>query len=194
MPKIDNDEFKFNDEKVKDIANTFALSDTKNVYTIYKVFNRIKADVKHQYLAHAIRTMETAVQNQTGNPFFKIIIKPLDVSHDNLAATAYYQKHSFFSIGYPEHLDDIQKRILIAHELGHLYLIELLNNTEESLNLTEKNSMEPLSTIFGLMIIMDKNDFYSFVAQKKLLHSNWRNLLEDFKQLFNRNKDIYNIS
>ena len=91
-------------------------------------------------------------------------------------------------------MDDIHLRVCLAHELGHLYLIEYLNNIDKTANYTEKTRTEPLSSIFGIMAILDKNKFYANLDEKKLLHQTWKDVVKDFKLLENRNKGIYNKS
>ncbi|QKS91157.1 hypothetical protein [Treponema phagedenis] len=73
-------------------------------------------------------------------------------------------------------------------------MIEYINSIDKNANLTEKTNMEPLSTVFGILAILDKNDFYSTISDKQLLHKTWEDVLADFKQLQNRNNGIDNIS
>ncbi|EFW38976.1 hypothetical protein HMPREF9554_00499 [Treponema phagedenis F0421] len=184
--------FKIDNEKKARIAKEFDVK-IESVNIIADEYKKIQDGMKEQYLAHIIRTMEIQLQELTENPMFKIIIKPLPLTKDNLSARAQYQRGKFFLIGYSERLNDIQLRVCLAHELGHLYLIEYINSIDKNANLTEKTNMEPLSTVFGILAILDKNDFYSTISDKQLLHKTWEDVLADFKQLQNRNNGIDNI-
>lgn len=185
--------FKINDKKLNYIAQEFGI-EVKSVQDLYNKYKKIHDGMKEQYLAHIIRTMEVQLQKLTGNPLFKIVIEPITVDNTIFTARAQYQKNNFFLISYPSHFNDIQLRVYLAHELGHLYLIEFLNNVIEGVNLTENSKIEPLSTLFGIFVILDKNDFYSTIGEKRLLHKTWQAVIEDFKLLANRNKGIYNKS
>lgn len=186
--------FKLDDDKKKQIMNTFSVDED-----IFDALNthyaKIKDGMKKQYLAHMIRTMEVQLQELTQNPFFKITVTPMpSASKDLNIACASYQKNCFFSIYYPPHLDDRQLRVCLAHELGHLYLIEYANHVLENANFNENTDIEPLSTVFGILAILDKNDFYATIKEKHLMHKNWDDLLLDFALLNNRSQKIYNIS
>ena len=185
--------FKINDEKLRHIAKEFDI-EFESALSLYKEYEKIHNGMKGQYLAHIIRTMEVQLQKLTGNPLFKIVIDPIPVDDKIFTARAQYQKNSFFLISYPAHLNDIQLRVYLAHELGHLYLIEFLNNIDKDANFTEKTKTEPLASLFGIFAILDKNDFYATIGEKNLLHSTWQAVIDDFKLLANRNKGIYNIS
>ncbi|MGP1602533.1 ImmA/IrrE family metallo-endopeptidase [Treponema sp.] len=185
--------FKINEEKIETIAKELKV-DKDVVALLSKHYTKIQNGMKEQYLAHIIRTMEVQLQELTENQMFKIIVDPVPLSDTNFTARAQYQQGQFFWICYPSHLDDIQLRVYLAHELGHLYLVEYINNIDKTANLTEKSNMEPLSTVFGILAILDKNDFYSTISKKKLLHKTWESVIDDFKQLAKKNKGLYNIS
>lgn len=185
--------FEIDEVKIKKIAEEFSIEE-ETVALLAKEYETIQKGMKKQYLAHIIRTMEIQLQDITKNPMFKITVKPLPLTEGNMSARAQYQPGRFFSIGYPENMDDIQLRVCLAHELGHLYLVEYINNLSKEVRVDEKTNIEPLSTVFGIFAILDKNNFYSTLPERKLLHKTWESILEDFKLLANRNKKIYNIS
>ena len=43
---------------------------------------------------------------------------------------------------------------------------------------------EPLATIFGMLAILDKDEFYLSIAGKGLLHSDLDEAIENFKEIF----------
>jgi Zn-dependent peptidase ImmA (M78 family) len=78
----------------------------------------------------------------------------------------------------------LRQRINIAHELGHLYLLARYyaeTGKENDPNL--ERTTEPLSSIFGLFTISDKNHFYENLASSGRNHTEWQSILEDFKNL-----------
>ena len=119
--------FKINEEKIETIAKELKV-DKDVVALLSKHYTKIQNGMKEQYLAHIIRTMEVQLQELTENQMFKIIVDPVPLSDTNFTARAQYQQGQFFWICYPSHLDDIQLRVYLAHELGHLYLVEYINN------------------------------------------------------------------
>lgn len=178
--------FKMNDKKIDVIAKEFNV----NKYIVQKLINHyeiIKRELKGQYLAHITRILEERMRKLTKNIFFRIILTPLPVDDKTLIAKANYKKGEFFRISYPAHLEDKQLRIAIAHELSHLYLLTFGDKATE-------DSTEPLSTILGILMIADKNDFYSNIKEKGLLHKDFEDILADFKQLNNRLGKIFNKS
>ena len=186
--------FKLDDEKKKEIIEKFCVKEA--VFDALSAhYGKIKKGMKKQYLAHMIRTMEIQLQELTKNPFFKITVTPMPSANKDLnIACASYQKNCFFSVYYPPHLNDRQLRVCLAHELGHLYLIEYANHILENADFNENTDIEPLSTVFGILAILDKNDFYATVKSKHLMHTTWDEMLQDFILLNNRKKQTYNVS
>ena len=186
------DDFKLNGEKISLISKSFAISEDV-VKTLYDVYQQIQDNLSEQYLAHIIRTMEKQLREITGNYLFQITVdKMKEPSSMAGAGCASYVKGCYFSICYDPNMEEKQLRVCIAHELGHLYLIEYLNN--KGFNFDEKSLIEPLSSIFGVFAMMDKNDFYHNIKDKKLMHASCKALIDDFILMNNRDKVIVNMS
>ena len=184
-------QFNIDNAKLEEIAKTFNLPlDSVNI--LYTVYKDVAKDIEGQYLAHIIRAMEHYLQNKTGNPFFKIECRPVNCNYPFLNIGAHYFQGRFFTIYYHPKMDIKQLRVYLAHELGHLFIIEILNNAYEK-KFTENDNTEPLSSIFGIFTILDKNEFYEKNA-KQLNHKSWQEILADFSQLHNKNKNKLNIS
>jgi hypothetical protein len=81
-------------------------------------------------------------------------------------------------------MDEKQLRVCLAHELGHLFIIELANNNKiEGAELLDKEAItEPLSSIFGIFTIMDKNLFYKEKALE-FNHHSWEEIVRTFEHL-----------
>ena len=81
---------------------------------------------------------------------------------------------------------------MLAHELGHLFLLELVN-TGFGHDYDEKTQIEPMSTIMGIFTILDKNEFYHNKTVP-FKHNSIEEVLNDFKSLLNRKIGKYNLS
>jgi hypothetical protein len=46
-----------------------------------------------------------------------------------------------------------------------------------------ERTTEPLSSVFGLFTISDKNHFYENLVSSGRNHHNWQDILDDFKKL-----------
>jgi len=150
-------------------------------------------NMKQQYLAHLIRTMEEQLRKISGNPMFRIVCSPVEETAKELGiARAQYFKNRYFAIYYHPKTDEKQLRMLLAHELGHLFLVEMANSTFNE-QYTEKTEVEPAATIFGILAIIDKNDFYHNKTPT-FMHHSVEEILNDFMLLHHRNTGILNIS
>ncbi len=176
--------FKVDDEKIEYIAAQFGVrQDT--VKLINNIFNGIYTGLKRQYLAHIIRSMEHYIRENTNNPMFQINCFPLPKESPNLnVGCAQYFPKRYFTIFYHPAMDDKQLRVCLAHELGHLFLIEIINTATEKTLSSEANT-EPLSSIFGVLTILDKNDFYE-EHSKQFNHKSWKEVVESFCHLKDR--------
>jgi len=186
-------DFRITTEAITKIADDYKLSFefVSDLHNIYK--QKISDTMKFHYLAHVIRAMEDTLRQIPGNEMFRIECKPIAIESKDIGiAGSYYYKGRFFAIHYHPNTKEKQLRIMLAHELGHLFLVELFN-ANTGANLTEKTKIEPISTILGIFTIFDKNEFY----HNKLVpyrHTSPEEVLHDFKQLANREKKYYNIS
>jgi len=156
----------------------------KQVNSFLHFYNEFSRDMKHQYLAHVIRAMEEKLRKVPDNEMFQIICSPVaeDSRMLNFVA-AQYQKNCYFAIYYHPKLEEKQLRIKIAHELGHLFLVELIQaHTELNANLGKTQLVEPMATIFAIFSIFDKNDFYHN-RTKPYMHVSPEAILNDFNIL-----------
>lgn len=181
------------DEIVSQIAKQYGVK-TERVDACRKFYTKFSVDMKQQYLAHVIRTMEERLRVISGNEMFRIICSPVAASSPELGlAKSQYFSGRFFAIYYHPKTDEKQLRVLIAHELGHLFLVELANSTVEMGKFDEESETEPLSSILGILIIMDKNEFY----HNKTIpfkHTSPDDVLKDFSLMEKRSKGFFNNS
>lgn len=179
-------QFSIDDEKIKKISDVFSLKE-ENVRDLYDKYTTLNSRMKDQFLAHVMRSLEEYIRENCEAPLFRITCR---ASTDNPAikgtGCASYREKLFFNIVYDSRMDQKQARVVIAHELGHLFAITVFRREY-------KDKHEPLSSIFGIFTILDKNDFY---AEKTVpfQHKSWEDVISDFSQLKNRAEGKDNIS
>jgi len=185
-------DFTITDEIITKIAQRYDTS-KEQVEALQQFYQAFVDDMKQQYLAHIIRTMEERLRKVSGNEMFRIVCSPVDATAKELGiARAQYYKNRYFAVYYHPRTDEKQLRILLAHELGHLFLIEMINSTFD-MQCNEDTKVEPTATIFGIFAILDKNDFYHNKT-RPFMHKTPEEILDDFSLLHNRSNDILNIS
>lgn len=185
-------DFTITDEIIAKIVKQYNMP-RERVKNLQDFYNQFASGMKHQYLAHVIRTMEERLRVVFGNPMFRIVCSPIDSSSKELGiARAQYYKNMYFAIYYHPNTEEKQLRVLLAHELGHLFLVEMLNSTFNE-QYDETAYVEPSSTVLGIFTIFDKNDFY-YNKTAPFKHKSPDEILDDFYLLHNRNKGKLNLS
>lgn len=173
------------DQKTKkDVANLFDIKET-SIDKMIEDYNRLIQNIPYQYLAHIIRTMEVYIRkNIPKSDFFRITCNPTKTSNDMIKgqAIAKYAKPYSFDIIYDKDMDDLQKRVCIAHELGHLFLVIMKDREYD-------DKHEPLSTVYGILTMLHKQDF-----KNKEKHKSDQAVLADFSLMFNKDNGKFNIS
>ena len=187
-------DFKVTDEMLAAISRDFSIS-KDTVINLHNMYQSVISDtMKRHYLAHVIRAMEEKLRSIQGNEMFRIICTPVAENSRNIGIARYhYYQGRFFAIYYHPNTDEKQLRIMLAHELGHLFLVELFNSSTGSTSYNENTEIEPISTILGIFTILDKNEFY-YNKTVSFKHKTADDVINDFKLLANRDIDIINIS
>lgn len=178
------------EEEIKElITEKFPSISREHITSTETEYSKIIASIPYQFLAHIIRTMEIYAQKKLNCPFFRITCSPIEIKDvaKGLASGQYYENSSF-DIVYDSKSDEIQTRVAISHELGHLFLILL--HTQG--NAAEDLRTEPLSTLFGIITMVHKRIDNN--GKKKKCHKSDKDIVEDFSLLVNRNKGKFNIS
>lgn len=171
---------KMDEKTTKRIAEEFNITED-SVSEMVVLYEKIKEDIQGQYLAHLVRALEASMRILTKNELFRVIVCPASLNDIKMGKSkAVYTKNCLFRIGYPKEWDDKKKRVYIAHELGHLYLLSQKQKTGIR---RFDDQTEPLATIFGMLAILDRDEFYSSVADKGLIHSDFDELINSFKQI-----------
>lgn len=180
---MDNSEFTIDDEKLKHIADIFPV-DCEAVVDLYQTYQKLTQNMSRQYLAHIIRSMESYIREKSGKPLFVIDCAPFrNIVKGQKNACSHYYEGKRFVIYFNSNLSERDIRVLIAHELGHLFLRAMYDITGGKYVLKYENTTEPLSSIFGIFTISDKNEFYQQAAFSERNHPNWQAILDDFLKL-----------
>lgn len=182
---MEEQEFKCSEETKRDICKIFSLK-RDNVDVLMKDYKELVDTIPYQYLAHIIRTMEVYIRNLAPEwQFFRITCNPTNESNEFLKelAIATYQEFDSFDIIYDKDMNPLQKRVCIAHELGHLFLVIMKNTNYEDRH-------EPLSTVYGILTMLHKQQFQN----KNKKHRSEQDVVADFSQMQNRLKGKPNIS
>ena len=179
-----SDKFVITNERLDIIANEFGIR-KDSVEKLFREFEGLRVQIKDHYLAHISRVLEKYFKEKTGNREFFIECKPFRINAPGQrGAISFYHRFKRFSIKYDSTLPERERRINIAHELGHLYLLARhYAETGEEYNPKLEKTTEPLSSLFGLFIISDKNHFYDTLSSSGRNHNNWQEILDDFKKL-----------
>jgi Zn-dependent peptidase ImmA (M78 family) len=178
-----NTEFQLDALKKRDIAQKFGVS-SEACDKLYNFYKQATLNIRHQYLAHVIRTIELYMREKE-HSFCIILKESLNNIGDYFIAKGEYH-HAAFIIHYNPNLSPFKQRISIAHELGHLFLVATLGNENPKKVYGEGHSMEPLASIFGVFAIAEKNDFYANEAQNYVSTNTLSDLLEDFCELMKK--------
>ncbi|MDR2490025.1 MAG: ImmA/IrrE family metallo-endopeptidase [Spirochaetaceae bacterium] len=176
-----NDAFKITGAKKQTIADSFKIK-LESVENLYSRYSDLIGNIKGQYLAHIMRTMEIYFRRSLQNKYFIISCEPYRTTlTGQKKSSAHYFQGQGFIINYDKSLPEKQARVYIAHELGHLFLIALkdISTKDKRLNMYE-GTTEPLSSILGIFTLSDKNDHYSNAESFCYNHANWEEILDDF--------------
>ena len=146
-------------------------------------YKSLVGKIPYQYMAHIIRSLETYIRKERGMNFFRIVCTPSDTEKiKNGLAAGFYKENRYYNICYNKHADELQVRVAIAHELGHLfYLIEYDKLMDDK--------HEPMSSLFGAFVMIHK-----LKTSSKRKHRSEKDIIDDFTLLMNTENEIYNMS
>lgn len=171
------------DSAIRKISEEFPLNE-KNIVKISKLYEKLIDEIPYQYLAHIIRTIEEYIRTHIkGADFFRITCKPIKNNEKIKGlASATYQKFYSFDIVYDDSGDndesEINKRVWIAHELGHLLVSVML---DQHYNLKPH---EPLSSVYGILITLHKK----FCKNTERTSISDDEIINDFKKILAMHK------
>jgi hypothetical protein len=174
-------EFKIDNAKHSKIAAAFNIK-KETVEKLYKHYEDFSPSIRKQYLAHIMRSLEIYFRELLMNKRFIVICEPYKhFTPGQKEASADYFQGSRFVIYFNDGLPDIKKRDFIAHEVGHLFLLAKLDAlTKDKRKEMYDGPTEPLSSIFGVFAMSEKNYFYDNYDAAKENHKDWQQILDWF--------------
>ena len=183
-----NTEFCITDDKIDRIVSSFndlGVSITRDtVEQVYAVFRSFAANIKGQYLAHITRVVENFFREMTQNPLFCIKYTPYSHNEKKTKCGAAFYSNRRFVIFYQADMPEKELRVRLAHELGHLFILAVKEHyTLDKRIAVFENATEPLSSIFGIFTISDKNHFYANALESERNHKDSDSILSDFLAL-----------
>ena len=173
-----NTEFVITDDKIDKIVSAYQeqnISITKdNVEQVHTIFMDLTTNIKGQYLAHITRVMENYFRETTQNPLFLIKYTPYSYKDKKTKCGAAFYPGRRFVIFYQPDMPEKELRVRLAHELGHLFILAVkeYHKSDKRLPIYE-GTTEPLSSVFGIFTISDKNHFYANALESDRNHKDW---------------------
>jgi hypothetical protein len=180
-----NEDFLITEERLNSIADSFGIT-RESVKQLHNKFCLIEDQIKNHRLAHISRVLEAEIKQKKMNPQFIIEYVPYAVKTLRRRGSMSIRWPDKFTIYYDDTLPEKDIRVNVSHELGHLYLSECYKTSadaNEAASLKFEKTTEPLSTIFGIFIVSNKNHFYNNLDTFAHRHDDWDSILEDFKNL-----------
>ncbi len=173
------DDFVIDEQKLKQLADRFNIEEDicKTLFKLYE--DSVSKNIKAQYLAHIIRSLELSMRKMTGNELFVIKCVPMPKKNIIQNVQGRYNEGLCFIIYFNEDLLEYEKRSAVAHELGHLFMVALANEHFKR----NPQLSEPLASLFGIFAIASKNQFYqndALTYAKNIDAQGWDGFLDDF--------------
>lgn len=189
---MDTGIFDIDAENTKKIIGSFAkgVVTKKRVDLIKSIYDDFcKSLIRKEYLSHLVSAVEKIARNKTKNLLFVINLIPIDFSKDNLSDTftGRYRKDRYYNIFYQENIDEDELRLGVAHEIAHLLFIMITKNEH-------LEDDEILCSIFAIIAIADRTDFYKNKAIKFTYNGSFDTIVSKMSLLHNKNNQKYNIS
>jgi hypothetical protein len=149
-----------------------------------------------------MRGIECYFRKMMKNDRFIVICEPYKEFHEGQkqAVAGYYyprmmirsrdKQNSSFIINYNKDLSEKELRDYISHEIGHLFWVATFDAKKDKLRNMPKDinadmMTEPLSSIFGIFTMSEKNDFYANYDSSARNHKSWQELLDSFIKIHN---------
>lgn len=173
---IQNEEFDLDLEKnIKVIREVLFTKDKDAIAKIKKSFYHYQTNysplLKKEYLAHIISIMEKIVR-KLGNEVFVIELNEIQIDDEqysrvlDIFSSETDDDLSAFIINYPKVDDSTLLSIGIAQELGHLFDEILKRHPDSNTNRVEKSQIEEFCSLFALIVISDRSNFYKYVSSQ----------------------------
>jgi len=181
-------DFKITEDKISVIANELGV-DPNSVAAFLPIFKEFYNEVRNQHLASVMRALELYVRRKHNKASFTVnwVFMPQGAVNTKYTVGLHWPWGYFIVIPF-EYNEIHQIRTLVAHELGHLfYAIEHPGNVQD------KKLNQKMANVFGVFTMLERNEFYKEKAPK-MMRSTWIQVVNDFKQLDNRESGKVGVS
>jgi len=191
----ENNEFQIDDARIEQISLAFNI-EKRMVESLYDAYCSFSKNLQGQFLAHVMRGIECYFRKRMKNNRFIVICEPYKEGefhpgqkqavacyyHPTSVIRGYDRKSTSFIINYNKNLPEKELRDYISHEIGHLFWVAILDMIEtKKTDVNSDTITEPLSSIFGIFTMSEKNDFYANYDISLRNHTNWQELLDFFR-------------
>jgi len=189
-------EFKIDGAKIRKMSEEFKVGEDL-ILLLHKAYCRFSPSIQGRFLAHIMRGMESYIRTLTKNDRFIIICEPYKAGEfsqgQKQAISCYYpsrttirsndKRNSSFIINYNSNLPEKELRDYIAHEIGHIFLAIMKKSRAGDWNSAGVPDTEPLSSIFGIFTMSEKNDFYANYDVSARNHASWQEMFDSFLKI-----------
>ncbi|GHU39140.1 hypothetical protein FACS1894190_02540 [Spirochaetia bacterium] len=180
-------EFKLTEDKLPTIASELKVDKAK-LDEFLPVFEEFYETVRLQHLASIMRALELHIREKHGKPSFRIEWKAMPKGETTTKDGVGLSWPNRYGIAISPELDLRQLRVHVAHELGHLFYA-----TEHPENIRDGQENQNMANVFGVFTMLGRNEFYKEKAPT-MCHATWTQVINDFKQLGNREQGKFNTS
>ena len=187
-------DFRLSKDKLPVIASELG-ADQADVNTLFPVFlefyDEVRAydEVREQHLSSVMRALELRIRKKHGKPSFTVewMSMPMDSPPPSKDSVGLSWPDKFAIVIHPE-LDFEQTRNHVAHELGHLFYI-----TEYPQKIGDKKLNQKMANVLGVFTMLERSEFYIEKAPT-MIPATWKQVINDFKQLSNREDGKFGVS
>jgi len=178
-----SDEFVIDKTRLEAISKAFGIS-IESVRDLHNEFVPLEEQIKDHRLTHISRVLESYFKKLTRNNGFYIEYLPyMFHTARRRGAASLYNPFKKFIVCYDNTRPEREIRVNISHELGHLFLLaKSFHSVTGEFKVKYGQSLEPLSSIFGLFIVSNKNHYFENLHSTGQMHNDWQELLDDFKK------------
>jgi len=146
-----------NRDAVLDISKKLGIGDEESILHLFYEFEDFYEEVRTQHLASVMRTLELYIRRAIRNPDFKIIWKEADL---NIGVGFFWNDLNKCAIAVPKKMDEKEARIIVAHELGHMFCKIIFTRYKSGTLLNDKELMQKMANAICIFILSERTNFY----------------------------------
>lgn len=186
---------------LKQVAQDLGLNEAVLVKLDEIFKTNVQPEIQKNYLSHLKNSLEDLINERIKSLFLESLREINRENVDTLEQMIKSRHYKIFTIQlipfnkpfkrdafinfvrgsaiiyYRENLDEKQKRIWIAHELGHVFYQRYINDGP-----VDQKTSEAMASAFAIVAIVDKEDFYAKRSQQYCYGSK-ENIIQAFRHL-----------